>query len=281
MTDEVEGEVPEKRHARLGPSSSDIWLSCPGAPGEWDKHPDRSTTVTAGLAAKEGTLAHTLCEAAIQLQDIPWKEGMKFEVAGAEIVVTTEMLNAVSLYCTTIMSIADIASWVAVEKQLSYKWLWKDLPVDDLFGTTDFAAFADRVLYVIDFKFGRGKAVNVVGNTQLLLYALGAYGQLQKDRPDLAGQIDFVSLAVVQPRAGGSPVRQWTIPVGELFYWAYSTLKPSVEEIIFAVEPLPLRPGNHCFFCAASLECPAYGKLRRQRSVDSFPDWVPENEQVM
>lgn len=279
MSEEPE-KVGEKRHARLGPSSSDIWLACPGAPGEWDKHPDRSTTITAGVAAKEGTLAHTLCEAAIRIQDIPWTEGMEFEVAGVTITVTTEMLNAVSLYCRTVMMVADVADWVAVEKQLSYKWLWEALPIDDLFGTTDFAAFADKTLYVIDFKFGRGKAVDVRGNTQLMLYALGAYGQLEKDRPDLARNVDFVSLAVVQPRVGGAPVRQWTIPVGDLLYWAYSTLKPSVEEIVFAVEPLPLNPGNHCFFCAASFDCPAYRKLKRQRSIDSFPDWVPENEQI-
>ena len=73
-----------KRHARLGPSSSDIWLTCLGAPAEWAKYPPK----VVGFAAKEGTLAHALCEAALKLNAVPWTEGMKFKVDGEEIEVT-------------------------------------------------------------------------------------------------------------------------------------------------------------------------------------------------
>ena len=55
-----------KRHARLGPSSSDIWLTCLGAPAEWAKYPPK----VVGFAAKEGTLAHALCEAALKLNAV-------------------------------------------------------------------------------------------------------------------------------------------------------------------------------------------------------------------
>jgi hypothetical protein len=52
-------------------------------------------------------------------------------------------------------------------------------------------------------------------------------------------------------------------------------LKPAVERIV-AGRGLSLVAGNHCYFCAASIECPAYRRLKLQRSIDSFPDYDPE-----
>jgi hypothetical protein len=267
--------VDPKKHARLGPSSSDIWLTCLGAPAEWDKYPPRIP----GFAAREGTLAHALCEAALQIQDIPWKADMKFNVEGTEIVVTDEMLNAVGVYAATVMKLADIADWQVVEKQLSFSWLWKNPPKENIFGTIDYAAFVKDTIYILDFKYGRGKAVDVEANPQLLIYALAAFGELRRVRPDLAQKVEWVCLAIVQPRAGGQPVRQWPIRLGDLFYWAYTTLVPTIDKIL-AGGPLPLVAGAHCYFCAASFECPVYRKQKRQTSIDSFPDWNPENEKI-
>ena len=124
--------------------------------------------------------------------------------------------------------------------------------------TVDFGACDGLTLYVLDFKYGSGKAVKVERNTQLLCYALGALGLLETERPDLLASLESVCLAIVQPRAGGDPVRQWVIPVSDLIYWGFSTLKPTVEKISRANGgELPLTPGRHCFFCAASIESTA------------------------
>jgi Protein of unknown function (DUF2800) len=260
------------RHARLGPSSSDIWLTCSGAPAEWLKVPPRPS----GFAAHEGTLAHALCEAASKLNAIPWTEGMAFPVEGDTIEVTTEMLNAVQLFTARTGAISDFALWRMVEEEVSLGWLWGDPelgegPPEEVFGTADFAACDNVDLYVVDFKYGRGRAVKVVRNTQLLIYAIGVLGRLMRERPDLAQSIEAVTLMIIQPRAGGAPVRQWTLAVGELLYWAFAVLKPSIDRIVARTD-LKLVPGQHCFFCAASLECPAYRKLRVQRSIEDWPD---------
>jgi len=194
---------------------------------------------------------------------------MTFEVEGDVVTVTDEMLNAVQLYVGITNTISDFALWRAIEKQVSFAWLWDKPPADDLFGTADFTAADTKVLYLLDLKYGKGKVVNVIGNTQLLCYGVGAYGLLREQRPELARTIEEVSLAVIQPRAGGQAVRQWNIPISELIYWAYAVLKPSVDKILSA-ELLPLVPGNHCFFCAASRECPAYLKHRLRDAT--FPD---------
>jgi len=96
---------------------------------------------------------------------------------------------------------------------------------------------------------------------------------LKAQQPHLAQSIKMVSLAVVQPRAGGQPVRQWTIPIGDLIYWGYAVLKPSIDKIL-SPNPLPLVPGNHCYFCAASRECPAYKSFRLRDAI--FPDLTAE-----
>jgi hypothetical protein len=229
-----------------------------------------------GYAAHEGTLAHTLCEAALLMNSIPWKEGLNFTVEGSEVLVTGDMLNAVSLYTTLVSTLSDIALWRIIEKQVSFKWIWKkNQPTAELFGTSDFSCTDGLTLYVVDFKYGSGKGVKVEGNTQLLLYALGALGELRRDRPDLAASIETVCLVIVQPRAGGEPVRQWSIPVAELLYWAYATLKPAIDKILSGI-PQPLVAGSHCYFCAASFECPVYRRHKVQKSIASFPDYEPE-----
>lgn len=252
-------------HAELGPSSSDIWLACLGAPAEWKQYPPK----VSGFAAHEGTLAHTLCEAALKSRQIPWKPGDQYTVESSTIPITQDMLNAVQLYVNTTNILSDIALWRIIETPVYFDWLWERPPAVDLFGTADFAAADSKVLYVVDFKYGRGKAVHVEGNTQLLCYGVGAYGKLRKNRPDLANSIEEVSLTVVQPRAGGAPVRQWSIKIGDLLYWAYAVLKPSIDKILSAT-PQKLVPGNHCYFCQASVGCPAYKAYRLRDAV--FPD---------
>lgn len=150
---------------------------------------------------------------------------------------------------------------------------------EHVFGTLDFGSCDGVAIYVCDFKYGRGKAVEVVGNTQMLCYAIALYLRLKRERPDLAKTIEVVCLAIVQPRAGGAPVRQWTIPLGDLLYWAHSTFKPSVNRIVEGVD-IPLTPSNACFWCAASFECPAYRKYRLQKSIDLFPDYDPDTEDL-
>ena len=260
-----------KRHATLGPSSSDIWLTCLGAPAEWRKRPPKRV----GFAAHQGTLAHTLCEAALTLNSVAWREGTSFNVEGDDIEIDAEMLNAVQMFAAATGSITDVCLWRLVEQEVSLNWMWWGSALIDVFGTLDFAACDGTTLYICDFKYGRGKGVQVDRNTQLLMYALGAYDRLKRERPDLAATIENVCLVIVQPRAGGNPVRSWAISLGDLLYWGFSTLKPSVDRIVDGVD-IPLVAGSHCWFCAASMDCPTYNEARIRRSIATFPDYDPE-----
>lgn len=49
--------------------------------------------------------------------------------------------------------------------------------VPDGFGTGNCLIVADKLLHIIDFKYGQGILVNAEGNPQMMLYALGAFRQ--------------------------------------------------------------------------------------------------------
>jgi hypothetical protein len=222
-----------------------------------------------------------LCEALAVGAKGTWQTGQTFDVEGTPVPITDEMLKGVKLFVDTTNLLSEFAHWRMIEQEVALSWLWETKPPADVFGTLDFAACDGLTLYIVDFKFGSGKAVKVDRNTQLLLYALGALGKLKTERPDLYETLESVCLVIVQPRAGGAPVRQWTISVGDLLFWGYSTLKPTVELIARANGgELPLVAGRHCYFCAANVDCPAYLKHRRDQDVLFFPDYDPSTEDL-
>lgn len=276
--------APKKpAHALLAPSKSDIWLNCTGAPALWRELPEP----TAGFAANEGTLCHTLCEAALRIKAVPWVPGMRFNVEGREIEITDDMLNAVQLYVTLVSALRDKLKWSHVEQRLDISELWVgSKPPDDVFGTGDFIGCGDEhnvgwnVLYVIDLKYGRSHAVRVEENTQLMTYAVGAWFKLLRERPDLAQHTKLVSLTVVQPRAGGPPVRSWLVSVGEILAWAYLTLKPTID-LINNSDELTLSAGRWCFFCQAGPTCPALHRLKLDNAIEALPEWHDEDEEEL
>ena len=268
-------------HALLAPSKSDIWLNCLAAPALWAQLP----AVPAGFAAEEGTLCHTLAQAALSINDIPWTAGMKFTVENREIEITDEMLNVLQLYVTLVADLRDRLSWSHVEQRLDISGLWTgeaQASPEDVFGTGDFIGCGDEhgigwnVLYVIDLKYGRGHAVTVEENTQLMIYAIGAFQKLLEERPDLAAKVRLVNLVIVQPRAGGAPVRTWTIPLGEVLAWAHLTLKPSIDQINKGT-PSELKAGRWCYFCQAGPICPALRALKMANAVEALPEWNEED----
>lgn len=120
------------------------------------------------------------------------------------------------------------------------------VPEHDVWGTVDAAVFGvDNA--VVDFKFGKAP-VQVAGNPQLMLYALGLESTYKTRRP--------WELCVVQPRASsGIPVKRWTVDP--------KTLRDFRDKVLRAIDrankPTPLAmPGDHCYYCTAKLFCDEY-----------------------
>lgn len=119
----------------------------------------------------------------------------------------------------------------------------------DGFGTADCILIAGDVLHVIDYKHGKGVAVDAEMNPQMALYALGALAQFE-----LVYDIHTVRMSIIQPRIRQEP----------------STWECSKEDIITLGERFKERaqlayydkgefsPGEkQCRFCKARAECKA------------------------
>ena len=230
-------------HSLLGASGAARWLACPGSfhlsqltgPGEESEH------------AALGTAAHKLAERALHDCKDAW-EYVGAKVDGFDVATDREDAIcpiALQAYLDYVRKIAETADFTEVEHTFGKRYK----PNEHFWGTADFVALGER-LYVVDLKFGAGLYVEAVGSPQLQYYAWGAISELDYAFPDDLG----VTLAIVQPRIPGEPVREWHTTVGAIRRWAETVLLPGMERAIAGAQDL--NSGEHCRFCPALLACP-------------------------
>jgi hypothetical protein len=146
-----------------------------------------------------------------------------------------------------------------------------DPVADEVFGTADLVIYSpdDRLLAVIDYKFGHGE-VDVRDNGQLMLYAMAAAGRY----PDA---VEVVELHVLQP-ASGQIDKTVTYRWAEMLQWWHDVAAPA---IVMATDPEPpIVPGEvQCRWCPLSGSCPA----QRGKMIDALAtvDTLPAVQQEM
>ncbi len=238
-------------HARLSPSASKIWMSCPGQPRLSEGVENRSS-----VFADEGTDAHWVAQG-ILTGEFTGSFGELKTPKGNP--VTPEMLEAVYVYIDAVRAeIQDGDDW-DVEQRLQYS--------DDLWGTADFVRYRPSTgeLLVADYKHGKGVPVEVENNPQALIYGLMKAKHLSNRG------ISKVTLMIVQPRCDhpDGPVRRWAFDGFELL-----DFEDKVLEAIAATkrDGAALNPGDHCRWCPAKAICPA---LRAQSLEVARQDFAP------
>jgi len=253
--------MPPSNHAILSASSSHRWLNCnPSARLEQDFE-DHETE-----AAAEGTAAHALCEHKLRklLKMRSKKPVSKYD--------SDEMDSYTDGYADFVAeAIAEAKQhckdpMVLIEQRLDFSCY-----VPDGFGTGDCLIVADKLLHIIDFKYGLGVLVDAYENPQMMLYALGALRLF-----DSLYDIDTVSMSIYQPRREN--VSTWTISVEELLDWAENTLKPRAQ-LAFKGEG-DFAPGPWCTFCKAAVKCRARAeaKLDLARYEFALPPLLTDEE---
>jgi hypothetical protein len=241
-------------HAKLGPSSAERWFNCPGSIKASAGIPN-----TSGVFAAEGTAAHALAayclehgfDAARFLGAVAGPDGVNDDVAAeaddeTTFEVTDEMADAVQTYldlCRQFMS----PPWeYEIEQRLDLTSVHKDV-----FGTGDFLAYNPETknLVVVDYKHGKGHAVTVEQNKQLLTYGLGA-----ALRHHNRG-IDAIDLYIVQPRCPHpeGPVREAKYDTTDLLEFQIDLADAAKAT---EAENAPLVAGEWCKFCPAAAVCP-------------------------
>ena len=136
--------------------------------------------------------------------------------------------------------------------------------VPDGFGTADVVILSESAIRVIDLKFGKGVPVSALDNTQLRLYALGAYAKFKEEYPN----IKEVSYTIHQPRLDSISTDGTTI--AKLVDWANYFVKPKAKKAWAGAGEF--LPGEWCQFCRAKSQCRARSDYNTELSRMDFKD---------
>lgn len=253
--------MPPEKHAKLSASSAHRWMNCNPSANLEREFADRSSE-----AAAEGSAAHALCEHKLRkaLKMRSTRPVSKYD--------TDEMEMYTDSYVEFVLEQIEVAKqhctdpFVLIEQRLDFSCY-----VPDGFGTGDCLIVADKLLHIIDFKYGLGVLVDAEENPQMMLYALGALRLF-----DALYDIDTISMSIFQPRREN--VSTWTITVAELEEWAEKRLRPKAE-LAFKGEG-EFNPGPWCTFCKAAVKCRARAeeKLALARYEFAKPPLLTDEE---
>lgn len=236
-------------HALLGASGAHRWLNCTPSARLEENYEDTTSDY-----AKEGTLAHELCELKLERYLTPmttrsYNAKLK-KIKEEDLYGNKEMEDATDNYLEHIKELMiSFASkpFVAIEAKVKFTEY-----VPDGFGTVDCLIISNDTLYVRDFKYGAGVPVNAELNPQMMLYALGAYLE-----NSLFYDIKKVNMGIIQPRINNNSI--FEMDVETLLEWAENVVKPSAETA-YKGEGEFNPSSETCKFCRAKAQCRARGE---------------------
>ena len=240
-----------RAHALLSASGSVRWLNCTPSAQLEQQFPD-----TTSEAAREGTLAHEMCE--LKARQQLYKKGEIGFVAKSVITKELNKLRKDPLYADEMEGHTDSYAQELDLLALSFDErphieLETRLDLSDWipegFGTADCIMIGGDTLMVVDFKYGKGVKVEAEGNTQMQLYALGAWKKL-----NLIYGIQRVKMVIIQPRLTVNP-SIWEIPIEDLIKFGVYAKARAAMAINGAGD---FNPGeDQCRFCRAKQQCRA------------------------
>lgn len=252
--------VPEGEHSRLGPSSGERVINCPGSVLASQGLPDVPSSY-----ALEGTAAHTVSEW-VRVRKLPAEtyKGVTLQITRGQehwnVKCGKAMVLSVQQFCDRVAKLPGIELVEARVDYTSFLFDPLDLDIVPAFGTSDSIKLEDNVCYVGDFKHGTGVKKDAKMNEQLMLYALGTYLNW-----NWAYTFDTFDLRIYQPRIKHFDQAEITLP--RLLEWAGDVAKPAM---LRALKPgAPMKAGHWCQFCRVKKTCAVRAAYRRQRDTAS------------
>ncbi len=246
-------------HAKLSASKAERWLNCTPSACLEEQIPETTSDY-----AEEGRLAHSIGELKLRKYFTPMgpkKYAGELKKLQSNPLYNPEMLEHTDAYLEFVQAKAHSFSsppYLAIERRLDYSHV-----APEGFGTGDCLIIGGSMLYVIDFKYGKGVPVEAEQNPQMMLYALGALKEYA-----MLYAIDTVRLCIVQPRLGEPS--EWEIRVADLLAWAES-IKPRAQ---MAYEGKgEFCAGEWCRFCRAKARCRA--RTKTMTALEAFGGMKP------
>ena len=251
---------------KFSPSKSKRWMNCSGTLRLCLQVPEQESS----KFAMEGTAAHELAANCLTMQqDAHEWVGEPIEVEDMIFPVTEEMAENVQVYLDVIRK--DMADEGVPHSELKVETKFS-IPGLPIIGTND-ASFSSPLgrLYVYDYKHGQGVYVEVLENSQLKIYDLGAW--------EAAGKInDETRITIVQPRyTGVEPVRSQDISGKELMVFK-TELAVAVKDC--QKTKAKLCAGDWCKWCPAFGVCPEVSQRAVAVAMPELDIKFPEPSQM-
>lgn len=251
-------------HAKLSPSKSKQWLACTPSLKLEEQFPDSSGP---GDAAQEGTLAHRLSEILISRQ-LGMMKQKEYEREVAKVKTSQYYDGAMQEHCEQYCAFV-VEQFHALQVECPDAMIVLEEKFDlteympEGFGTGDVTFIANRLLRVIDLKYGKGIKVDAADNSQAMIYGIGAYlsfGHMY--------EVTEVQMTIYQPRLDAIEDFHKTVP--ELMQWATDVLKPKAR-LAFDGEG-EFSAGEHCKWCKAKPSCRAHADFMLNGAKDAFSE---------
>ena len=257
-------------HAILSASGSKRWLSCTPSARLEATLPEPKRGNNAFDFSQEGTMAHSLAE--VKLRHHFGQIGIEEYEKEYEIIKATPYYNDdfeanVDNYVLYVRSQIGEGDTPLFEQRVDFSdW------IPDGFGTADVVILSKHAIRVIDLKFGKGVPVSALDNTQLRLYALGAYSKFKEEYPE----IKEVSYTIHQPRLDSISTDGTT--VSKLVDWARYFVSPKAKKAWAGSGDF--LPGDWCQFCRAKAQCRARSDFNSELAKQDFkaPALLSEEE---
>ena len=224
-------------HNIWSPSQLERNMKCPGSVTLNKRSDDETERVDddkPSIFAIEGTLAHACCEALLKGEDLP--EGYD-----------DEMLEHAQDFANYVR---DLGGEIIVEEKLVHPQFPEFGGTPDVLMTRE--VDGKRELHIIDFKYGKGLAVQAEGNYQLRGYLTLAMRE--------HGTFDSYFGHIFQPRLGGLSFERWSHD--DIIYFE--------DKLKAAMVSKKLTPGTHCRWCPALATCHAVKENALQVARGAF-----------
>lgn len=220
------------QHAILSASSSNRWIHCPPSVRLSEKYQEEVSSY-----ALEGTFIHSLGEFKLKkLFNLDTKDPRKeLEFYDEQMEETTDS------YASYVMEVVEKYKdpQVYIEERLDLSKY-----VRESFGTADCIIVGEKELNILDLKTGY-IFIDAKGNTQLMLYGLGALMLF-----DRIYDIERIILHIYQPRICN--ISTYTINKTDLYEWGESIRK--IAEKAYEGEG-EFKCGEWCVYCKAKNKC--------------------------
>lgn len=248
------------KHALLSASGAHRWLACTPSARLEEQFPR-----TTSEYAEEGTAAHEVAELTAryflnEISEADFENKRDKLAKGAY--YNAEMQECANSYAELVLSKYNASrencedAFTELEVKVDFSKY-----VKSGFGTGDCIIVADKVLEIIDFKYGKGVRVEAVGNPQMQLYALGAYLKY-----NTLFDIDTIRMTIFQPRLSAGQSSD-EITVDELMTWANEYVKPRAK-LAYKGEGEFTPSEETCKFCRAKEQC----KARTEQNLKLFDE---------